>query len=105
MEAQQLQNNEIKDFDDKLDTLRTTLRTMLHEVAAESQPVSIDPDRGVNYYDKVTRFEVQLIESALELAGGRQNRAAKLLHLPTSTLCTKMKQFNIGRNGRFSRAA
>lgn len=75
---------------------------MLYEVNTEAQPVQIDPDRGIDYYEKVEQFEVRLIESALELAGGRQNRAAELLHLPASTLSTKMKQFNIRRNGNYS---
>lgn len=33
-------------FDERLSTLRSTLRTMLNEVTAKTQPVSIDPDRG-----------------------------------------------------------
>lgn len=85
------------DFDEKLDSLRSTLKTMLHEATTEAQPVQIDPVNGIDFYEKVQRFEIQLIESALFLSGGRQNRAAKLLRLPTSTLCTKMKQFNIRR--------
>ncbi len=85
------------DFGDKLDSLRSTLRSLLHEVSANSQPVSIDPEKGIDFYENVERFEIQLIESALEAAGGRQNRAAKLLNLRTSTLCTKMKTLNIRR--------
>lgn len=87
------------DFDGKLDSLRSTLQTMLHEVTTEAQPVQIDPVNGIDFYKRVERFEIQLIESALLLSGGRQNRAAKLLRLPTSTLCTKMKQFKIRANG------
>lgn len=89
-------------FDERLSTLRSTLRTLLHEVTAETQPVSIDPDRGIDFYENVERFEIRLIESALEVAGGRQNRAAKLLRLPASTLCSKMKHLNIRYAGSFS---
>ncbi len=92
-------------FDDRITTLRGALRTMLNEVTTETEPVTIDPDRGIDFYQRVEKFEVELIETALRMTGGRQNRAAKLLHLPTSTLCTKMKQFNIGRHGSFSQAA
>ncbi len=85
------------EFVDKLDSLRSTIRSLLHEVAANTQPVSIDPEKGIDFYENVERFEIQLIESALDAAGGRQNRAAKLLNLRTSTLCTKMKTLNIRR--------
>ena len=85
------------EFGNKLDSLRSTLRSLLHEVAATSQPVNIDPEKGIDFYENVERFEIQLIESALEAAGGRQNRAARLLNLRTSTLCTKMKTLNIKR--------
>ena len=84
------------EFVDKLDSLRSTIRSLLHEVASDT-PVNIDPEKGIDFYENVERFEIQLIESALEVAGGRQNRAAKLLNLRTSTLCTKMKNLNIKR--------
>lgn len=85
------------EFGDKLDSLRSTTRSLLHEAAANTQPVNIDPEKGIDFYENVERFEIQLIESALEAAGGRQNRAAKLLNLRTTTLCTKMKTLNIRR--------
>ncbi len=84
-----------RDFNTKLDTLRSTLHTLLHEVAKRAQPVPIDPVNGIDFYRNVELFEIRLIESALDAAGGKQSRAAKLLHLPTSTLCSKIKQFKI----------
>ena len=85
------------DYGNKLDSLRSTIRSLLHEVAANTQPVNVDPEKGIDFYENVEGFEIQLIESALDAAGGRQNRAAKLLNLRTSTLCTKMKTLNIRR--------
>ena len=85
------------EFVDKLDSLRSTIRSLLHEVALETQPVNIDPENGIDFYENVERFEIQLIESALEATGGRQNRAAKLLNLRTSTLSAKMKALNMRR--------
>ena len=73
------------------------VRSLLHEAALRTHPVQIDPEKGIDFYDSVARYEIQLIESALEVAGGRQNRAAKLLNMRTSTLCSKMKQLNIRR--------
>ena len=51
--------------------------------------------KGLDFYENVERFETQLIESALELAGGRQNKAAELLNLRTSTLSWKIKKLAI----------
>jgi DNA-binding NtrC family response regulator len=85
------------EFVDKMDSLRSMVRSLLQEASLRTQPVHIDPDKGIDFYENVARFEIQLIESALEMSGGRQNRAAKLLNMRTSTLCTKMKQLNIRR--------
>ncbi len=85
------------EFVDKLDSLRSLVRSLLRDASHRMQPVNIDPERGIDFYENVARFEVQLIESALEMTGGRQNKAAKLLNMRTSTLCTKMKQLNIRR--------
>ncbi len=50
---------------------------------------------GVNFFDEVRRFEVRLIVRALELTGGNQTRAAKLLGLGTTTLNYKIKSYGI----------
>src|SRR5690606_9625582 len=81
-----------KEYIDKMDALRSLVRSLLHEASLRTMPVNIDPEKGIDFYENVARFEIQLIESALEMSGGRQNRAAKLLNMKTSTLCTKMKQ-------------
>ena len=85
------------EFVTKMEVLRSMIRSLLHEAALRTQPVHIDPEKGIDFYEKVARFEIQLIESALEVAGGRQNRAAKLLNMRTRTLCSKMKQLKIRR--------
>ena len=94
MANQQL--TDVKGIDpEKLDHLRTTIRTLLREVSAGIGPVRIDPTHGVDFYKAVARFEAQLIESALAATGGRQNRAARLLNMRNSTLSTKIKQLRI----------
>ncbi|MDQ3801304.1 MAG: sigma-54 dependent transcriptional regulator [Acidobacteriota bacterium] len=56
---------------------------------------SIDISRGVNFYDEVRKFEVDLIRRALEQTGGHQSRAARLLGLNATTLNSKIKTYNI----------
>ncbi|HYW69775.1 MAG TPA: helix-turn-helix domain-containing protein [Pyrinomonadaceae bacterium] len=49
----------------------------------------------VDFFDEVKRFEVRLISRALEVTGGNQARAAKLLGLGTTTLNYKIKAYEI----------
>lgn len=49
----------------------------------------------VDFFEEVRRFEVRLIVRALEVTGGNQARAAKLLGLGTTTLNYKIKAYEI----------
>jgi len=50
---------------------------------------------GIDFYDEVTRFEVNLIKLALERAGRNQAAAARLLHIKPTTLNFKIKMYGI----------
>ena len=50
---------------------------------------------GVSFYDEVKRFEMQLIARALELTGGNQAQAARMLGLGTTTLNYKIKSYEM----------
>ena len=54
-----------------------------------------DIARGVNFYDEVRRFEIDLIRRALDQTGGHQSRAARLLGMNATTLNSKIKTYNI----------
>ena len=56
---------------------------------------SIDIARGISFYDEVSRFEIELIRRALEITGGHQSKAAKLLGMNNTTLNSKIKVYNI----------
>lgn len=62
---------------------------------AEGTSGNIDMGRGVNFYDEVKRFEIDLIRRALDQTGGHQSRAARLLGLNATTLNSKIKTYNI----------
>jgi DNA-binding NtrC family response regulator len=68
--------------------------------AASAAPLSsaagaLDVSHGVNFYDEVRRFEVDLIRRALDRTGGHQSRAARLLGMNATTLNSKIKTYNI----------
>jgi DNA-binding NtrC family response regulator len=55
----------------------------------------IDVSRGIDFYDEVRRFEIEIIRRALEQTGGHQSRAARLLGMNATTLNSKIKTYNI----------
>lgn len=61
----------------------------------EGASLNIDIGRGVNFYDEVRKFEIDLIRRALDQTGGHQSRAARLLGLNATTLNSKIKSYNI----------
>jgi DNA-binding NtrC family response regulator len=61
----------------------------------EGASADIDISRGVNFYDEVKKFEIDLIRRALDQTGGHQSRAARLLGLNATTLNSKIKAYNI----------
>ena len=50
---------------------------------------------AVDFFEEVRRFEMRLISRALELTGGNQARAARLLRLGTTTLNYKIKAYQL----------
>jgi DNA-binding NtrC family response regulator len=60
-----------------------------------SGAAALDIGRGINFYDEVRRFEIDLIRRALEQTGGHQSRAARLLGMNATTLNSKIKTYNI----------
>ncbi|HYW74966.1 MAG TPA: sigma-54 dependent transcriptional regulator, partial [Pyrinomonadaceae bacterium] len=68
-------------------------RAVLREGAGAGS--AIDVSRGINFYDEVRRFEIDLIRRALDQTGGHQSRAARLLGMNPTTLNSKIKTYNI----------
>ena len=67
-----------------------------HDLAEASAAVeSLTIETGIDFAAAVRRFEVRLITRALELTGGNQARAARMLGLGTTTLNYKVKQYEI----------
>src|ERR1041384_4236722 len=68
--------------------------TFGHHDGASNAAVG-DIGRGINFYEEVRRFEIDLIRRALEQTGGHQSRAARLLSMNATTLNSKIKTYNI----------
>ena len=83
----------------KIEVLKNVALNLLKEVQALSSLEAADIVRGIKFYDEVERFEVELIQRALELTGGHQVRAARLLGLKVTTLNSKVKRYGIQMPG------
>jgi DNA-binding NtrC family response regulator len=65
------------------------------QIGGQKIAAQIDLSRGISFYDEVNRFQIELIRRALEITGGHQSRAAKLLGMNTTTLNSKIRYYNI----------
>lgn len=77
-------------------SLRELTFKLLRKVESIGEAQAPDIENGVDFYDEVSRFEIDLIKRALIQTGGHQRRAAKLLNLKVTTLNSKIKHYNIG---------
>ena len=69
-----------------------------HENALAEASVTVNNltrKTAVDFFEEVRRFEMRLISRALELTGGNQARAARLLRLGTTTLNYKIKIYEL----------
>ena len=83
----------------KIKALEELTLVLLREVQSLTEVQTLDLDEGLDFYDEVSRFEIQLIRRALIHTGGHQGRAARLLNLKMTTLNSKIKHYNIKLEG------
>jgi transcriptional regulator with GAF, ATPase, and Fis domain len=78
--------------------LRQIILKLLVEVQSLGEVRALDLKHGIDFYDEVSRLEIDLIQRALACTGGNQVRAARLLNLKVTTLNSKIKHYNINAN-------
>ena len=105
-ESEELETAELPDENSESLTARnsiTVLRELVLRLLCEVQCINdVSPltiESGFDFYDEVSRFEIDLIRRALIQTGGHQVRAAKLLNLKVTTLNSKIKHYQIGLTG------
>lgn len=83
-------------FPNNIATLRELVLRLLCEVQSINEVGAVTIGGDFDFYDEVSRFEIDLIRRALLQTGGHQMRAAKLLNLKVTTLNSKIKHYKIG---------
>jgi DNA-binding NtrC family response regulator len=89
----------------KITTVKQLAIRLLREVQAIREVEVRSLGEGVDFYEEVSRFEVDLIKCALLQTVGHQRQAARLLKLKVTTLNSKIKHYNINLNAFASSAA
>jgi DNA-binding NtrC family response regulator len=88
------------EVDDRIEQLVTLAKTLATEIETLRAELSKDNNHsldngGIDFYNEVQRYEIELITGALNQCGGNQSRAAKLLHLKSTTLHAKLKHYGL----------
>ena len=88
----------------RLEQLLMLARALANEVETLRAEITTDHDAdshiavnkdGIDFYDAVERYEIELIRSALNQCNGNQSRAARLLRMKSTTLNAKMKHYGL----------
>jgi DNA-binding NtrC family response regulator len=76
--------------------LASEIESLQAELAGDSnrEPIRFD-NGGIDFYNEVERYEIELIKSALNHCGGNQTQAARLLRMKSTTLNAKMKHYGL----------
>ena len=76
--------------------LANEIESLQVELSADDsrEQIQLD-DEGIDFYNEVERYEIELIKSALNHCGGNQTQAARLLRMKSTTLNAKMKHYGL----------
>jgi len=81
--------------DGSIAALRVLARTLSDEIDDLAERTALNEATQLNLHTEVSRFEAQLIRSALITAGGSQRRAARLLGMKATSLNRRIKRYGI----------
>ncbi len=93
--AQAVAANESGDLTQRAQVLKDLALALLNEVETLGDNQAMDEGGGIDFYDEVRRFEIELIQRALKKTGGHQMRAARLLNVKVTTLNSMIKRYHI----------
>jgi len=78
-----------------------TINDFTQDVLSSSESTALNPHNFKNSYDeKLEAFESTMINDALELKGGNQSQAAKVLGITERHLRSRMQKYNIKNKNR-----
>ena len=93
--APPVENSDSATARNSLATLQELVLRLLCEVQCINEINPLTIESGFDFYEEVSRFEIDLIRRALLQTGGHQVQAARLLNLKVTTLNSKIKHYQI----------
>lgn len=95
-------NKDVDALQQKVDSLRKETLQVLEQVksfsflnTASFLMINEGIEEGINFEEEIRGIEIRIIKRALEVTGGNQIQAAKLLNLKHTTLNAKIKRYGI----------
>lgn len=92
---QKFEGADAADLIHAIENLKERVRAMALMIEVGEASESIELECGNDFYRSVRQLEVAMITRALELTGGSQVKAAKLLKIKVTTLNSKIKRYKI----------
>jgi DNA-binding NtrC family response regulator len=80
---------------ERIRALRELAIEMQRQLETLSRVPTPSVDDSIDFYEEVSRFEIELIKQALRSAEGHQTKAAQLLNLKATTLNGMIKRYRI----------
>ena len=74
--------------------LANEIETLQAEITSNHQDDTTE-NEGIDFYDAVEHYEIELLTSALNKCHGNQTQAARLLRMKSTTLNAKMKHYGL----------
>ena len=79
----------------EVSAVKILVGTLVKYLKSLEEKVESDERYHLKLHDEVRHFEAEMIRQALETTGGRKRRAARLLGVNATTLCMKIKRYNL----------
>lgn len=96
--AEQPAENRVERLVDLTNTLLQEIETLARDQAFTKETGRVDTlllSEGIDLFEELKRFEINLIKLALKQTRGHQARAAQLLNINPTTLNSKIKVYGI----------
>lgn len=79
----------------KIEVIKSIVRALESKLINGAVVYDFDEKDGADFYQEVTKFEIELIKRALAHTAGNQRAAARLLGMKVTTLHGKIKSYGI----------
>jgi len=85
------------DLTRSIQSVKPLIHSLMLMIEAAEESLTNSFSSSQDFYENVSRFEINMINRALRLTEGNQRKAAKILGIKATTLNSKIKKFGVGK--------